>query len=401
MWRRAVQWLACPACHAALELRSFEERSVELATTHLNQAREHGLLGEDFNRYVTAGALTCESCRSLFPILHGLPILVPYTTPTHNEFEVAFAHRLGELASYTFPSKEPVPGEQFVMRSFSSEWIDYDYDGVIWDLSYEDHEKRFLAEIGPDAAHDAAGGIFVEIGCGLGLTTSFAAKNLQCDALGVDLSLAVLRATRQFEANPFLHFVQGSAFYLPLRESLATLMYSHGVLHHTYSTSDAVAAVARHVANDGWFYLWLYGSGSKQGSIARRAAFHLEDAIRPAIARNLESLPSRAALATMSYAYLAVNAFHHLRDPSVERYTYANALHAARDRFTPLFAHRHDFDEVASWFAKLGFGNIQKVDWQTMPTSNQANYRRNTGIRGKRGVASRKTERTHQATERE
>lgn len=397
MWSRTVRWLACPTCHAALQLNSFDERRVEIAPEHLSLAKEQGLLDEDFNRYIVSGALLCEACLALYPITHGLPILVPYTTPTHKEFAAAFPDRIATLAGYAFPSMEPVRGEQFVMNSFSNEWIDYDYDGVIWDLSYEDHEKRFLAEIGPDAAQDGRGGIFVEIGCGLGLTTAFAAKNLQCDALGVDLSLAVLRASREFKANPFLHFVQGSAFYLPLRESLATLMYSHGVLHHTYSTSDAVASVAKYCSNNGWFYLWLYGSGSKKGSVARRIAFGLEERIRPAIAKNLQSLPSRAALATMSYAYLLVNAFHRFRDPTVERYSYAHALHAARDRFTPLFAHRHDYIEVAAWFDKLGFEDVQQVDWRTMPTSNQANYRRNTGVRGKRNASEHKAELTHRS----
>jgi SAM-dependent methyltransferase/uncharacterized protein YbaR (Trm112 family) len=384
MWSRVVQWLACPTCHSTLHLRSFDEHRVEIAPEHEEHARERGLMDIDFNRYVDAGALLCDQCHTLHPIIHGLPILIPYTTPAHREFASAFSERLDEIVGYAFPSKTPVSGEQFVMKSFSSEWINYRYDGVIWDLSYEDHEKRFLAEIGEAALREARGGIFVEIGCGLGLTTSFAAKNLQCDALGVDLSLAVLRATREFMPNPFLHFVQGSAFYLPLRESLATLMYSHGVLHHTYSTAAAVESVAMHCDSNGWFYLWLYGSGSRKGSIARRVAFWLEERVRPAIARNLESFSARAVLATMSYAYLLVNAYHRLRDPTVEKYTYANALHAARDRFTPLYAHRHDFGEVAGWFEKLGFRNVEKVDWKEMPTSNQANYRRNTGVRGKR-----------------
>ena len=39
-------------------------------------------------------------------------------------------------------------------------------------------------------------------------------------------------------------------------------------------------------------------------------------------------------LAAMSYGYLLVNAFHRFRDPSVEKYDYEKALHAARDRFT-------------------------------------------------------------------
>jgi SAM-dependent methyltransferase/uncharacterized protein YbaR (Trm112 family) len=382
-----LDWLACPVCHNLLHLESFEEGYAELAPEHISLAKQRDLLDDEFNRYITSGALLCDSCRGLYPVVHGLPVLVPYATPTHTEFVSTFAHRLGEFAGYKPAAMEAVPGEQFVMSSFSSEWIGYNYDGVIWDLSYEDHEKRFLAEVGPVAATHGRGGLFVEIGCGIGLTSFFASKNMQCDALGVDLSLAVLRASEQFKTNPFLHFVQGSAFYLPIRPSLASVMYSHGVLHHTYSTAKAVASVAKHVREDGWLYLWLYGSGSKKGSPARRIAYLLEEALRPVIARNLASLPSRAALAAIAYGYRLVNVFHRFRDSSVEKYDYDKALHAARDRFTPLYAHRQDFAEVASWLTALGFENVEEVDWRTMPTANQDNYRRNTGVRGKRARA--------------
>ncbi|MDP9201666.1 MAG: methyltransferase domain-containing protein [Gemmatimonadota bacterium] len=387
MWSRILDWLACPVCHNHLQLESFEESHIELAPEHLLLAKQRDLLDDDFNRYITSGVLLCNRCRGLYPIMHGLPVLVPYATPIHTEFASTFAGRLSEFATYRPPTLEAVPGEQFVMNSFSSEWIGYSYDGVIWDLTYEDHEKRFLAEIGPAAATHGRGGLFVEIGCGIGLTSFFASKNLQCDAIGVDLSLAVLRASQHFKTDPFLHFVQGSAFYLPIRRSLASVMYSHGVLHHTYSTAKAVASVAQHCQEDGWLYLWLYGSGSKKGSPARRIAYMLEETLRPVIARNLASLPSRAALAAMAYAYRLVNAFHRFRDPSVEKYDYDKALHAARDRFTPLYAHRQDFAEVASWLTALGFEDVEEVDWRTMPTANQDNYRRNTGVRGKRARA--------------
>lgn len=384
MWSRMLDWLACPVCHNPLRLESFDESHVELAPEHVSLARGRDLLDDEFNRYIISGALLCDNCRGLYPIVYGLPVLVPYATPIHAEFFSIFADRLREFTGYQPPALEPVPGEQFVMSSFSNEWMGYNYDGVIWDLSYEDHEKRFLAEIGPAATAHGRGGRFVEIGCGIGLTTFFASRNMQCDALGVDLSLAVLQASQHFKTNPFLHFMQGSAFYLPIRRSLANVMYSHGVLHHTYSTAKAVTSVAQHCREGGWLYLWLYGSGSTKGSPARRIAYLLEEALRPVIARNLASLPSKAALAAMAYGYRLVNAFHRFRDNSVEKYDYDKALHAARDRFTPLFAHRQDFAEVASWLTALGFEDVQEVDWRTMPTANQENYRRNTGVRGRR-----------------
>jgi hypothetical protein len=102
------------------------------------------------------------------------------------------------------------------------------------------------------------------------------------------------------------------------------------------------------------------------------------------IARNLSSLWSKAILASMAGGYRLVNAFHRLRDPSVEKYDYGKALHAARDRFTPLYAHRQDFPQVAAWLRGLGFENVVEVDWRTMPTANQDNYRRNTGVRARR-----------------
>lgn len=384
MWSRIAEHLSCPICSGGLSLSAFVERRVGVSDAHRALAVERGILDPDFDRYIDAGLLLCSLCNTSFPISHGLPVLVPYTTPLHREFASEFTDRLTAHPEYRFAQCTPVSGEQFVMNSFSTEWLAYDYDGVIWDLSYEDHEKRFLEEIGPDALEAGKNGTFLEIGCGIGLSTYFASKNLECDAIGVDLSLAVLVATKHFRENPFLHFIQASAFNLPLKKDFADVIYTHGVLHHTYSTEKAVKSVGPHARENGWMYVWLYGSGSKGGSVARRVAFHLEEATRPFIARNLASPISRASLATLSVAYLLVNKLHRVKDPSVEKYDYGKALHAARDRFTPLYAHRHDYPEVSGWFHDMGFEDVVQVDWRTMPTANQDNYRRNTGVRGRK-----------------
>lgn len=384
MWSRIVNRLSCPTCEGELGLQEFRECRSFISDDHRALARSRGILDADFDRYIDAGLLLCARCKTYFPILHGLPILVPYKTPIHHEFAREFEKRLEPYPDYQFANCAPVSGEQFVMNSFSTEWLAYDYDGVIWDLSYEDHEKRFLGEIGSEALEAGKHGTFLEIGCGIGLSTYFASKNLECDAIGVDLSLAVLVATKHFRENPFLHFIQASAFNLPLKKEIADVIYTHGVLHHTYSTEKAVKSVGPHARENGWMYVWLYGSGSKGGSVARRVAFHLEEATRPLIARNLASPISRASLATLSVAYLLVNKLHRVKDPSVEKYDYGKALHAARDRFTPLYAHRHDYPEVSGWFHDMGFDDVVQVDWRTMPTANQDNYRRNTGVRGRK-----------------
>ena len=266
------------------------------------------------------------------------------------------------------------------MQSFSKEWLEYDYDGVLWDLSYSDHKRRVYAELGINTLHDVR--VFLELGCGLGMTTHYAQEAFQGDAIGVDLSLAALSATQQFRNNPFLHFVQASVFKLPLKESLADVVYSHGVLHHTYSTRDAFLALAPYCRPGGMIYVWLYGSESQRGSLGRRLAWRLEAMTRPHISRHLNTPVARVALGMLALPYLAVNAWHRANDPSVQKYDYVRALHAARDRFTPLYAHRHDFEEVAEWFTAAGFERIEQVDWRQMPTANQDNYKRNVGVRG-------------------
>jgi len=385
MWSRLTGSLNCPVCGSLLSLDTFAEERTNISDHDRALAVERGIFDADFNRYIEAGLLACSNCKTYFPIMHGLPVLVPYTTPIHHEFSSAFSDRLAKYPDDHFPNSAPASGEQFVMNSFSTEWLAYEYDGVIWDLSYEHHEKRLLSELGSDALKAGRHGTFLEVGCGIGLSTFFAARNMECDAIGVDLSLAVLVATKHFRDNPFLHFVQASAFSIPLKKEVADVIYTHGVLHHTYSTEKAVKAVGPHCRENGWMYVWLYGSGSKGGSLARRVAFHLEETTRPMIARNLASPISRAALGTLSFAYLLVNTLHRVKDPTVEKYDYGKALHAARDRFTPLYAHRHDYPEVAAWFQDLGFEDVVEVDWRTMPTANQDNYRRNTGVRGRRG----------------
>lgn len=380
MWKRFASALRCPLCRGGLKLESFVE---ETATPGGEQAG--GAAGEpDSGAYVVDGQLLCEACRVRYPILRGLPVMLPYTTPLHEEFRQKYAGRL--QSGFNFAARPPAPGEDFVRASFSTEWLNYDYDGVIWELSYADHEVRFRKEVG-----DASGGPgwFLEVGCGLGLATSVAQSLSSRDCVGMDLSLAVTKAAEQFRSNPRMHFVQASAFAPPFADSHFDLMYSRGVLHHTYSTQKAFEKVAPLCKPTGTFFLWLYGPGSIRSTPLRIVLFALEAVTRPIVSRAPDSALSKLFLGTMSLGYMLFNRLRRLTNPEIQPLSFSRGVHAARDRFTPKYAHRHSAQEICSWFQANGFGQVQVLDWRAMPPADQDDFRRNVGVRGVRTAQAR------------
>lgn len=377
MWNRLVAWLRCPRCGAALHAAASgaTERPLSSATP----------AGDG---WVDSGLLLCQSCRTWYPIVHGVPVLLPYATPVHEDFTRSHRPLLDALPrGYSPPAGTPMPGERLVMQSFSTEWLQYDYDGVIWEMDYADHEQRFIAELGPYAPpHGSDGTRFLEIGCGLGLTTAMAQKNFGGDAVGVDLSLAAWRAAARHRANPFLHFVQASVFALPFAPETFDTIYTRGVLHHTFSTERAFQALAPVCRRGGSFYVWVYGPRSVNDNLFRRVIYALELVMRFVLNRGPSWLAS-IALAPIAVGYMLFNRVRRLRNPRIQPYDYRRALHAARDRFTPEFAHRQDAETVSQWFRDAEYVDLEVVDWRTMPDADHDDYRRNVGVRARRALS--------------
>ncbi|MGE5522231.1 MAG: methyltransferase domain-containing protein [Rhodospirillaceae bacterium] len=383
MWLRFADMLRCPCCNGSLELQPFEARTVPVESRFEVLAGQRGVLDERFNRYAESGVLLCEACKVMFPVLDGLPVLLCYDNPLRRQFTSRYGSaQLQSYAGYRFPEERPASGEREVMASFSKEWLDYQYDGVIWEMSYEDHETRFLQEMG-SCLRDPGLARFLEVGCGLGITTHLAHTNSGADAVGIDLSLAVWKASRHYRSNPFLHFAQASVFAMPFAARSFDAIYSRGVLHHTASTRQAFAAVAQRCREGGAVYIWVYGTGSIRETVFRRVVYGLERVVRPALSTSPNSVPARTFLAAMGGGYVLFNGVRRMLNPTIQPLNLARGIHAARDRFTPKYAHRHDVDEVKGWFRDAGFEWMEVLDWKAMPPADHDDFRRNVGVRGR------------------
>ena len=381
MWSRFQQALRCPACAGALQLRTLESRKVELSQQAVSMAQRRNVPLEGLAESIESGLLLCPNCMLWYPIVHGVPVMLRYRTQLRDEFDKRW--QPATLApGYRPPEEQPESGEEFVRESFSTEWIEYDYDGVIWESSYDDHAQRIARELGP--VIDSGLQWHLEVGCGLGIASSVVQQRSGCDVVGLDLSLAAVKAAQHFRDNPFMHFVQASAFAIPLAAGWFDTIYSRGVLHHTVSTERAFRNVARHCRPGGTFYVWLYGPGSIRSNPLRVGLYGLEAVTRPMIARHPNSPLATGFLSTMAVAYMTFNRLRRITNPETQPLDFTRGLHAARDRFTPRFAHRHAPSEVLKWYADAGYESPTVLDWRDMPPSEQDDFRRNVGIRAMR-----------------
>lgn len=386
MWLRFAESLFCPTCRARLELTAIEQRSAEVAPEYLARGEQAGLTGSQLTAAVDAGLFTCHACRLWYPVLHGLPVLLPYSTPVHDEFLARYGQYVSRLGSgYDRPHQKPPAGEAFVQRSFSKEWLEYEYDGVLWAWTYAERESLFLAEMGREPPANVPGR-FLEVGCGLGVVTEFAARHFPVDAVGVDLSLAAMRAARHYRDHPFLHFVQASLWRLPFAARSFDMVYSHGVLHHTWSTENAFTGIAHCCRPGGRTYVWVSGKAMIRESLSRRVAYGVEAVLRPILARLPAPLVSML-LVPFGLAYMAINGLHRLMGRPRQAYNFSRAMHAARDRLTPLYAHRHEEQEVATWFSRNGFDPVHRVTEEQVEPVFKELMRRGIGMRGVRFVS--------------
>jgi uncharacterized protein YbaR (Trm112 family)/SAM-dependent methyltransferase len=388
MKSRLLNWLVCPQCHGdlALLVAQTEKANLSASDYEVLERTAPDLGRDELEIEITSGALSCKDCGVYYPILNGIPRMLTFPS------EVAAIHAklnsgwLREnVAHFKAPSTSPPPGEQDVLRNFSAEWGGYKWTGDgYWNVSTENALSCKRYELGLDK-HRLRDKLVLEVGIGIGGTAHMLSRNEQCEIVGIDLGYAVDQARHYFGQNPLLHIVQASIFAPPFRTNTFDVVYSHGVLHHTYSTSAAFASVAPLAKElDGMLYVWLYSHEHEQVTQLRRILMSIERVVRPVLSRLPKGGQTAALLPTLPFYVLYQNLLVRRKygKEHTAKYGWNEALHAARDRLTPPFAHRHSYEEVAEWFRSAKFQYLEMLCDERPPPSVPESYRQNVGIRG-------------------
>lgn len=294
--------------------------------------------GED----VRSGELVTADGMS-YPIRNGIPRLLPVVGEDQGQTARSFGFKWSRRDSYGSPSA----------RRYYSEWIVARY-------GFPDPESmgRFFS-----------GKRTLDAGCGSGFSASmWLGEAWNGELVAADISDAVDIAQETLGHFSGTAFVQADLMALPFRDEAFDAVFSEGVLHHTPSTRDALASVARVLKPGGDMLFYVYRKKSPVREFTddylreRLSGLPEEEAweaLRPLteLARALSDLHVEVDIPDVPI--LGIPGGRH----DVQRLLYwhfakmywnddlgfEENLHANFDWYHPRFAHRQTEDEVRAW----------------------------------------------------
>lgn len=287
-------------------------------------------VGEAAGAEILSGALACAGCAASFPINGGLP----------------------RLAAAAGPDRRSA-------RSFGFQWRTYREGDRTWFKDDAEQRRReFLFGVDHRAA-ELAGRSLLDAGCGNGELTR-ALGEYGCEVVAFDFSSSVDGARRRLlERAPELaervHYLQADVLRPPLRPASFDLVHSSGVLHHTRSTAEGIAALARLVRPGGRLYVQLYRR--------RPGWIHAVNVTLRAVTTRLP-LPVLYALCLIATpAHSALSALMHAlrREPLPARARARERALQMFDNYSPRYQHRHTPEEIFARLRDLGFENVREV----------------------------------------
>ena len=303
---------------------------------------------------IVEGVLTGGDGRS-YAVRNGIPRLVaPMADPDQRQTQQSFGYKWQRQSSYSSPE----------FKAGIESWVVQRY-------GFKTAEEMRLYFRGRTRILDA--------GCGGGLCTSLWIEpgwrgGTSAEYYALDFSDAIDVAKERIGGNDGTHFVQGDVMRLPFRAASFDTVFSEGVLHHTPSTRDALASVARVLSPGGEALFYVYRKKAPIREFTddwvRSQISHLDPeagwaALRPltALGEALANLHTEIDV-PLDIPYLGIKAGRY----DIQRFVYWHIAkvfwneqwsldennHVNFDWYHPKYAHRQTEEDVRGWCDDLG-----------------------------------------------
>lgn len=333
MKRRLLELLACPRCQSEFDVEIFRA-----ADENGQEEIEEGLLR--------------SSCGDWYPIVQGIPVILPNALNIYQEFAQKYADRLPAWSISAEEIELFEKEKRKTQESFGFEW-------TVYSAVRDERDQGYALEGGltPEFFKDK---LILDAGCGYGRHTKVV-HDFGAEVVGIDLSVAVLNARRTTRDLPRAHIVQADLFAPPFRKEAFDFVFSWGVLHHTPDPRRAFEGLTGFVREGGDISVKIYRKRPATAAIA-------ESLIRAITLK----LPLRL-LYNLSYLAVPVNWFYWklgrfipgLRsairgiikvDPNW-RISHIDTF----DWYHPQYQYHFPMEEVESWFRDIGLVEINAV----------------------------------------
>jgi len=278
-----------------------------------------------------------------------------------------------------YPIVRGVPrfvGEEDYTSSFGYEWNRWarvQFDSENLGKSMAGHTTRMWEAVTRASDDRVKEKIVVEFGCGPGRFLDVVRRKGGI-AVGLDLSMAVEAASRNFADDPDVLIVQGDIFNPPFRQDSFDGGYAIGVLHHTPDPQRGLWSLAKIVKSGGWVACVVY---PKQGLYSYRSVERfrrITNKIKPIL----------GYYPALSYAYFSASVIapllkmgkkiqgmrgllRYLEEQWIVSLDYLPDLRwRALDTFdaiTPVIASTHTGEQVRGWMKAAGCSEIRTAGW--------------------------------------
>lgn len=269
MKHRLLDILCCPNCGASFELNVFksERRDVSIPVKSTARCKTKCALSEVvssqidpqdcvecYRTEVNEGRLKCEGCGNTYPIIGGVPRILPPSLLDeilrgyHAEFLERYGNEFADLAN----RQVGADGRKLkTLHAFSYQWTTFVENFNYFKGLFLSFVKPFL---GPEDFRDR---VVLEIGCGSGRPASVA-SSFGAEVIATDLSEAVQTAQSLTNYYPMLHVVQSDVYSPPFRPCF-DFVYSVGVIQHLPDPGLALCNISKVVAPGRRLIIWVYG----------------------------------------------------------------------------------------------------------------------------------------------
>ncbi len=232
---RLLNFLCCPECRGDLTVTPFAGSADS----------------------VEEGLLRCGGCARVFPIINGIPRLLPdqliHLAQTYHP-EFFKRPEVQALRPTSATTDDPWwNAERRTIKSYSYQWRKFKQMFPEW-------EQVFLDTIAPLKKDFFPGKVGLDAGCGFGRSLYYSA-GYGAEMIGLDLSEAIEAARENTRHLPNVHLVQGDIFHPPVRHGALDFAYSIGVLHHLPDPKAGFLSLTPLIRKGGTMFIWVYLRG--------------------------------------------------------------------------------------------------------------------------------------------